>query len=119
MRACRSTGGRPNAENAPTVVALNKFDRAEFRQDLHGSFPPGWRGRIVAISAAEGTNLAALEDALVSCLGRHDSFLKSPGAFTDRHAGWLKAAAEAADERSYRTALEAVFSPNDATTLHP
>jgi hypothetical protein len=73
----------------------------------------------VAISAAEGTNLAALEDALVESLGRHDSFLKLPGAFTARQAGWLKAAAEEAEERSYRTALAAVFSPNDATTLHP
>ena len=108
-----------NAENAPTVVALNKTDRADFRQDLHDFFPPAWRVRIVAISAAEGTNLAALEDALVESLGRHDSFLKLPGAFTARQAAWLKAAAEALDECFYRTALEAVFSPNDATTLHP
>ena len=51
-------------EIAPAVVVLNKLDRADFCPSVRDSLPSDWQERVVAVSAANRTNLAQLAGAV-------------------------------------------------------
>lgn len=98
--------GLRGAETAPAMIALNKADSPAFDGGLRDLLPSEWRDRVTVVSAAQGTNLTQLGDALLVHLERWPAELLAPGAFTKRQAEWLEHAADAREFVFYQTMLK-------------
>lgn len=106
---------------APAAVVLNKQDLAPEHPEPP-ELPGTWRAVAVWVSATQRTGLEALLAVLLRSLGRDERLLEGPGAFTERQAALLRAAAAASGRRAYRELLDrcrGVAAPEDCAADQP